>query len=316
MQAQIKSIMSFALRLGLSALLLGWLFSRIDFRHMLEAMRGADIGMLIVAGCVFISTTVLILWRWRLLMKALGLSVSRFDACRWFLIGQFCNLFLPSSVGGDVVKGLGLAGITGNKPKTFASIVLDRLSGFVGIVITAILASFFGGHLLDDRSVILSIVAMAVLSLVAAIIFFSQRIFTWICGLFSFWPSVKQGLLHLHDDFLLLRGQGLKAAESVLISVFAQLVLACTFYLTALAMHQQIDLLYFIIFSPIVCVATTLPSIGGLGIREVGWVYLLSKIGVHQGVALGLSLMNFAFMLIVGLLGGLFYVTTMSHRRV
>ncbi|MBI4310075.1 MAG: hypothetical protein HY591_07080, partial [Candidatus Omnitrophica bacterium] len=61
---------------------------------------------------------------------------------------------------------------------------------------------------------------------------------------------------------------------------------------------------------------TSLPSIGGLGVREFGWVYLLSKVGVPQGVALGLSLINFVFMVLVGLLGGLFYVLTLSLGRV
>ena len=40
-------------------------------------------------------------------------------------------------------------------------------------------------------------------------------------------------------------------------------------------LRKEEGLKYFIIFSPIVCVVSSLPSIGGLGFREIGWVYLL-----------------------------------------
>src|SRR5208283_4978520 len=99
--------------------------------------------------------------------------------------------------------------------------------------------------------------------------------------------------------------------EAIMISIAAQIVLAFEFYLTAKGMHQNISLVYFIIFSPIVCVVTSLPSIGGLGFREIGWVYLLPLVGVSKEMAGGLSLINSAFTIINGLLGGLFYVTTL-----
>ena len=313
---RIKTTLSFCGRLGLSVVLLVWLFSKIDLKHMVEALKGADFLWIFGAFIVFVFTIIIILWRWRLLMKTIGLKATRFEAVRWFFIGQFCNLFLPTSVGGDVVKGLGLAKEIGNKPKVFASIVLDRLSGFCGIVLTGLLAFSFGGSLVNDRMVVLAIIAMTAVSVTIAVIFFSGRIFTAICKIFTPLPKFKQGLLDLHDDLLLLRGQWLKGVESIALSMFAQVVLAFAFYLTAVGMHQDINIIYFIIFSPIVCVATSLPSIGGLGVRELGWVYLLSKIGVHEGVALGLSLVSFAFMVIIGIFGGILYVTTLSHRRV
>src|SRR5208283_1036964 len=104
--------------------------------------------------------------------------------------------------------------------------------------------------------------------------------------------------------------------EAIMISIAAQIVLAFEFYLTAKGMHQNISLVYFIIFSPIVCVVTSLPSIGGLGFREIGWVYLLPLVGVSRDMAGGISLINSAFTIINGLLCGLFYVTTLPAGRI
>ncbi len=303
------------MRFGLSGALLWWLFSRIDFKHTWEAVKGSDINYMMTAGVIFFAINFIILWRWRILMKALGLKTKRFSAMRWFFTGIFCNLFLPSSIGGDVVKGLGLAKEVGHKPKVFASIVLDRLVGFAGIVLVASIAFLFGHKIVQDMSVLLSIAVMAMVSVGFVAVLFSHRIFSRVCKAFAVWPKVKDSLMNLHYDIVLLKGKQKQAWETVGISILAQLILAVEFYLTAKGMHQDISLVYFIIFSPIVCVVTSLPSIGGLGVREIGWVYLLSKVGVHEGVALGLSLINFGFMIIVGLLGGLLYVTTLPSGR-
>ncbi len=316
MKEKMKNLGSLLLRFGLSGALLYWLFSRIDYKHTWEAIKGADVGYMVAAFLVFVAINFIILWRWSILMKAVGLKVNRVSAIRWFFIGLFCNLFLPSSVGGDVVKGLGLAKETGNKPKVFASIVLDRLSGFAGIAIIASIAFFFGRAIVNDKSIILAIIFISVISVLMAAVLFSHRIFSGACSVFARWPRLKDGLMNLHYDVVLLKGRQRQGWESIGISVAAQLILAFEFYLTAKGMHQDISLVYFIIFSPIVCVVTALPSIGGLGVREIGWVYLLSKVGVPQGVALGLSLINFGFMVLLGLLGGLLYVTTLPAGRV
>ena len=122
--------------------------------------------------------------------------------------------------------------------------------------------------------------------------------------------------MRLHYDIVLLKGKQKQGWESIIISIVAQIILAIEFYLTAKGMHQNIALVYFIIFSPIVCVVTSLPSIGGLGFREIGWVSLLSLVGVSKEMAGGLSLINSAFTIIAGLLGGLLYVTTLSSGRI
>lgn len=315
MKDKIKTLGMFFLRFGLSAILLIWLFSRIDYKHTWDAVKGADKGFLLAALAAFVVSSLIILWRWMILMKALGLKFKKLSAVRWFFIGMFCNLFLPSSVGGDVIKGLGLAKETGHKPKVFASILLDRLTGFVGIVLVAFVAFFFGREIIGDSSLMVSIVIMALVSLVLGVVLFSHRVFSLTCKVFKPWPKIKDALMSLHYDIVLLRGKYKPVAATILLSIASQIVYAYVFYLIALSLHQEVAFVYFIIFSPLVCVVTSLPSIGGLGVREMGWVYLLSKVGVHQGVALGLSLLNFVFMIIVGLVGGIWYVTSLSARR-
>ena len=45
-------------------------------------------------------------------------------------------------------------------------------------------------------------------------------------------------------------------------------------------------------------------------------MYFLAKVGVDKGAAAGLSLISFFFVIVVGLLGGIVYVSTSPARRV
>ncbi len=316
MSQRLKNILSFILPCFLSCALLAWLFVTIDYKDMWQAIKGSDMRYMSGAGIIFFLINFLIIWRWRVLMKAVGLKAKRMPSTRWFFIGLFWNLAPISTAGSDVIKGLGLAGETGHKPKVFASIVLDRLSGFAGIVILAAVAFSFGRGIIANKSVIIAIALMSIVSLGVVIVLFSHRIFSFACKAFAVWPRVKENLMRLHYDIVLLKGRQKKGWEAIIISIAAQVILAIEFYLSAKGMHQNIPLVYFIIFSPIVCVVTSLPSIGGLGFREISWVYLLPLVGVSKEMAGGLSLINSAFTIIAGLLGGLFYVTTLSSGRI
>jgi uncharacterized protein (TIRG00374 family) len=311
-----KEIISFVLPCFLSVALLVWLFITIDYQHMWQAIKGSDMRYMSSAGIIFFLINFLIVWRWRILMKAVGLKAKSLSSIRWYFIGLFFNLAPISSVGSDVIRGLGLAQEVGHKPKIFASIVLDRLSGFAGIVILAAVAFLFGHGIIANKLVILAIVIMSIVSGAFVVVLFSHRIFSFACKAFGAWPKVKDSLMRLHFDIVLLKGNQQRGWEAIFISIGAQIVLAIEFYLSAKGMHQNIPLVYFIIFSPIVCVVTSLPSIGGLGFREIGWVYLLPLVGVSRDMAGGISLVNSAFTIVNGLLCGLFYVSTLSAGRI
>ncbi|MBF0510979.1 MAG: flippase-like domain-containing protein [Candidatus Omnitrophica bacterium] len=316
MNQKLQNIVLTLLPYFLSVILLAWLFMTYDYRHMWTEVKGSDLRYMTAAGTIFFMINFLIIWRWRILMKAVGLKVKSLAAARWFFLGLFCNLAPISSVGSDVIRGLGLAQEVGHKPKIFASIVLDRLAGFAGIVILAAVAFLCGHGIIENKSVIIAIAVLTIVSSGFVTVLFSHRIFSFVCKAFAAWPKLTESLMKLHYDIVLLKGRQKKGWEAILISIFAQVVLAVEFYLSAKGMHQNIPLVYFIIFSPIVCVVTALPSIGGLGFREISWVYFLPLVGVSKEVAWGLSLINSSFTILAGLIGGLFYVATLSSRRI
>lgn len=305
-----KGLLENLLRFGLSAALLTYLYFQIDVDKTVAVVKTADLRFIFYALLVFFFIHFLLLLRWFVYVRALNLGISLGVLFRYFLIGLFGNLFLPSAIGGDVIKILGLCRESPHKPKVVASVLLDRLSGFAGMVVVATVAFVLGHKLMNDRSVFLSILVMAFTSSGIGVVLFNQTAYSFCCQVFSRFPKFKESLMRMHYDIALLKDRLYAIYQAVGISALSQITLAVTFFLISKALHQDVALFYFIIFVPLVCVASTVPSIGGLGVREAGTAYLLSKVGVASGVAVSISLINFTFMVLVGLLGGIYYSLT------
>lgn len=316
MTAKIKGLVSFVLRFGFSGLLLWWLFSKIDTQKTVQVLKNADPLFIVLTIIVFFINNCLLVWRWLVFIGALDLKVKPSEAVRYYLIGLFGNLFLPSAVGGDIIKAVGLCKNSDQKPRVVASILLDRLSGFAGLVLLAVFTYCAGYGLINDPGLIKFIVILAIGPVTMAFILFNEKIFPFGCRVFGFWPKLKDALITMHDDIQLLKGRKKDGFFAIFLSVLGQSVFSICFFLIAKALHQDVSFIYFLIFVPMICVLSSLPSIGGLGVREVGAVYLFSRIGIDEGVSVSISLMVFLLMVLIGLIGGLYYVTTIPSGRV
>lgn len=305
-----KNLLNFLARAVFSIALLLYLYSKIDMTRTVEVLKTADLRDILYAFVAFNVINVILLIRWTVFIKALGLNAPLASIARYFLIGLFGNLFLPSAIGGDLIKVIGLCRYSPQKAKVVASVLLDRLSGFGGMVLVAFVAFIFGHRLIRDLSLLVSILTMAVVSTGLAVVLLNEKLYSWCSNAFSLFPKIKNKLMEIHYDAALLKDRRSAIYQAIGLSCCSQFSLAITFFLLGKALHQDVALIYFLVFVPLICVASSMPSIGGLGVREAGAAYLLAKVGVASGVAVSLSLMTFLFMVLTGLFGGLIFVTT------
>lgn len=310
-----KTILSFILRFGLSAILLIWLYKKIDFQQTAEVLKTADVTLIFYGFLVFMLINLILLVRWIIYIKALKLGVPVSSIAKYFFVGLFGNLFLPSAIGGDLIKTLGLCMYTPEKAKVVASVLLDRLSGFAGMAVVAIVSFAFGHSLIKDLSLLTPIVIMAAASVLIGVVLFNEKIYSFCCRIFSRLPKVQKGLMQMHYDIALLKGRQYALYQAVFLSCAAQILGAVVFFYVAKALNQDIKLIYLIIFMPLICVAASMPSIGGLGVREAGVVYLFGKVGIDSGISLSISLINFLFMVVIGLFGGLMYAVMKIPKK-
>ncbi len=303
-------------KLSFSGALLAYLFHKMDFEKTLETLKKADLNYILLAAFFFLIVNVILLIRWSFFLKALNLQVSFLTAARCLFIGLFFNLFFPTSTGGDVMKIWFLFKNTEEKGKAVASVVADRLWGFLSIVLIGTVAYLAGHHLFQDQILLLAILILATVSFSAAFVLFHEKSYTFCCRIFSPFPKLKENLIRFHHTIALLKNKKWDLLIPVAYSCLGQIFFAFTFYFIAKALHQDINIVYFLIFVPLICVVSSLPSIAGLGFRDFGAAYLFAKVGMATGTAVSMTLINFVFMLAIGLVGGVIYVFALSPRRI
>ncbi len=313
-----KKILSVLIRISISIVLLFFLFREVDKKSTLEILRHCDIYLLLLAFCVLFTSTILCLFRWEMLLKATKILLPLNRVIMSFSGGIFFNLFLPSTIGGDVVRSIDLSTHTKKPKEVLATVLLDRLSGYVGLVVISFLSVFLGRRLIQDKSILVAVAVIALILIAALLVLFNNFIYSKI-NLFLHTPNagrIRELIKGLHKEIYYFRDKKRVLANNLILSLLIQALLPLAFYITALSLGVKINIMYFLIFIPVVNAITMLPiSIGGLGVRENIIVIFFTGVGMSHNLALAMSLLNSFFVFIFGLIGGLIYVLTLHHRR-
>ena len=74
-------------------------------------------------------------------MRAQGTPVPLGALLQYTFVGVFFNNFLPANVGGDVMRGYGLARYTDQGAEAAVSVVVDRVVGLMAFMISAAVAA-------------------------------------------------------------------------------------------------------------------------------------------------------------------------------
>jgi len=126
-----------AFKLTVSVILLWILFSRIDVEKLWAGTRSASVSWLVVALIIYAITVVVSVWRWRLLLDAQDVHVETNRLAGSYLVALFFNNFLPSNIGGDVIRIRDTALQAGSKTLATAVVLVDRGLGLMGLVLVA-----------------------------------------------------------------------------------------------------------------------------------------------------------------------------------
>lgn len=313
-----KRILIIILRISISVALLIFLFRQVDKKGFLEILKTADILLLWLAFLIVIVVYVIALYRWEMLLKGLKVHLSLRRILSSYCGGIFFNLFLPSTIGGDLVRSFDLASHSQKPKEVIASVLLDRLSGYVGMVGVAILAWLIGFNIVKDKTVITIILILAaLLGFILAVLFNNflySKVNNWLHSPRG--NKLRIALKDLHQEIYYFRHHKKIIVNNLLFSLIIQILCPLVFYFTAKALGANTKLLYFFIFIPIISAITMLPiSIGGLGLRDATTIFFFAKVGLPKDLSLAMSLINFAFVIIIGFLGGILYVLTLHTRR-
>ena len=314
-----KTWLGMGLRLLVSAALLIWLVK--NFQGGLARLEEVHLRRLAPAVLVFIVSTILGALQWGLLLRQAGIELSLRRLARLYWIGLFFNNFLPSNVGGDLVKVADVSLSTGEVARAVAGTVLDRLFGLTALAGLGLIAAVvLGGSHPAGLSVFwLILVTLGLLILVSALL--SARLGRFVVRLLR---PLKVGRLGERAASLWTEFEKFRNSPLFLVSIFSlaltvQALRVLTHIMVALALDIPMDLelvlgLYVLI--PVLGVAIVLPvSFNGLGLREFIATRLLPAIGIAAPEAFALQITTYLVQVGVSALGGLFFAGRLLWGR-
>ena len=310
-----KPILILVLKLLVSVGLLGFLLARIHIERFLQTFASAKFSYIAIALLVYLMTQGVSAMRWTALARPLGVNTPFRDMVRYYLIGMFFNLFAPGTVGGDVSRVYYLvrdenARVQGRSVPTMnaaMSVLMDRAIGMIVLVWLGAAGLLLFPYYAVPHS---ARVATFVLSLGLLTGVLITPVVRWLL------PSdTHQFIVKLRLAFSAYRRHWRALVSAAIFSLVIHLVQAWMHVVMGLALDLNVPFSFALIVYPLVGTFSAIPiSLNGLGLREGGYVVLLSVIGIgtEKGIAFGILL--FLVVACDSLIGGIIYLLQQGAR--
>lgn len=282
---------------------------RNKFIHTLADVR---IGYLLLSIFVVFLINLSSSIKWYMLLLTRKIKVGLWRLYAYYNIGRFFNLIFPTSFGGDVVRIMQVGKYTGEKETVAASVVVERFTGMLTMVLFAAIAIFLNIEFVHKTWLTLTMLAgILAISLLAWLIFHpgSMALFQKIFGkklsiidkIFGKIEKIREPIFKFKNDKKAIRW-------AMINSVIFQLLAVFNVWTSALAFSNELTFINALIVVPVILFIMNIPfSIGGIGLMEFAFVFTLPLFGVSDALALSTALLIRAKIILDSLIGGIIY---------
>ncbi|MFW5820012.1 MAG: lysylphosphatidylglycerol synthase transmembrane domain-containing protein [Bacteroidota bacterium] len=264
MKVKITKSVKTAIKIVLSLGALFFVFTKIEFQEVLAIYKNSEVIFLFIAIILFAASKFIAAIRLNHFFRAIDIFLDEVYNLKLYLLGMFYNLFLPGGIGGDGYKIYWL-----NKrhkiktQKIFWAVFHDRLNGVLALFCLAVLLSLF----INIR------VSLPYKSWIWILIPFSIIIFYGI---------IRRFFPHFRTTYL----------KATSYSFFVQIIQAICAYVIFLAIGGSKDLTGYLFIFLVSSIVAMLPiTIGGIGSREITFLYGSKLMGLDEHLSIAMSLM-------------------------
>lgn len=276
--AKLKAHFKRLLKISITLWALYYVFSHIDIDTLLDILKTSDPGYLVLAFLAFNASKIISAIRLNRYFRALGILLTERNNLRLYYLGMFYNLFLPGGISGDGYKIYLLAKRHNSSyKKLFQATLLDRISGLSALLFLAgilFVFSSFSGLLAP----LPYLAILGVITIIPVIYLMTKKFFADYVTIFGTTTLLA---------FIVQLLQLLSAAS--IVWALPETTASMTDYLTLFLISSVVAVL------PI--------SIGGIGVRELTFLYGFSLIGGDTTTAVTFSLIFFTITALSSLLG-------------
>jgi len=278
---KIKTYLKTALKLSISIILLYFVLRKTDLASIGVLLKNGNVYLLLASCLFFILSKIMSSFRLNIFFRAVDIRISSQDNLRLYWLGMFYNLFLPGGIGGDAYKAYFLnRNLNSPVKKSVTAILFDRISGLMALFVLCFIFFFFIKY---NRPVIFYALPAGALMLILFYIIV-RKWFTYFYPVINITNLQSLGvqLLQVISAWLILRAIG---GESLIIP-----------YLFVFLVSSAVAVLPF--------------TIGGIGAREITFMYASGLLGLDLSLSIALSLMFFTITALVSLSGAWYLIKT------
>ncbi|MFA6944432.1 MAG: lysylphosphatidylglycerol synthase transmembrane domain-containing protein [Pedobacter sp.] len=275
---KIWNLAKILLKISITGLSLYLVSKKVEFNDLKDAFNKSNPMFLFLAFIAFVISQIISSSRLNTFFKGIGLKISETYNFKIYLLGMFYNLFLPGGIGGDGYKIFLLRKkfeIKGRR--LFQAIFFDRLSGLwaLGLIISALV--IFIPYLGIPNWVPVLIVAI---------------------GTVAYYALMKRFFRDYSHQFLLSHLKALMVQSMQVISVILLLY--------ALNFEGKFSpYLFMFLISSLVAIFPF--TVGGLGARELVFVYGAQYFHMDQHLAVIISLLFYCISALLSF-SGIYFV--------
>lgn len=240
----VKSLLKLLLKIVVTAVCLWYVSRKIDWVKSFSLIQQSNWWWLFLAVVLFMASKVVSAFRLNIYFRNIDVILPERKNLQLYWLGMFYNLFLPGGIGGDAYKVI-LLNRTYQYPakQLTAAVLLDRISGVAGL---GILAVFYYFLVFNGANFSLLFLLLLLPGLFTYYFIVKKFFPSFIKG---FWPTLWLGL-----------------------AVQALQVLCAYAIMQALKIEQH-ETVYILLFLLSSIVAILPLTIGGLGAREVVFLW-------------------------------------------
>jgi uncharacterized membrane protein YbhN (UPF0104 family) len=309
----LKAVVSLALLIVLCA--------RVDSSRLWDLARGASPSWLALALGLYLLMVLVSAWRWGLLLRAQHVHISNRRLTSSFLVATFFNNFLPSNIGGDVIRIADTAPAAGSKTLATTVVLTDRGLGLMGLVLIAAMGASADSRLAAEHVGVHASVLWAGFGL-ATIVATPALLVP------SGFMRLLQPLRVIHPEWVDERLGRMTAAlgrfretPGALAGCFAgavlvQAIIVAFYVAVAHSMSIPIGVTELAVIIPISLIVQMLPvSMNGFGVREATFGFYFARLGLPLESALLVSFVGAAVIMLFSLSGGIVYLVRIHRGR-
>ena len=301
------------LKVAVSLGLIAYLFMRMDLSQLGETLRLANYVYLLPAGVLYVAAMTNAAFKWYVLLRAQGIRVPFRAILGYTYIGFFFNNFLPANVGGDVMRGYGLARYTERTAEAAISVIVDRIVGLVAFMVSAV-GSAAVAILVLQRNELEGVETAAVVSLIVVAggfgIILSRRVRVLLARAFQWKPLQPLSPLYgrVSEAIGAYRYRYGALAAAFGLSLLTLVLTNFTDYLLAQSLGGGMPLIYIFVFNPIIAFVLLVPiSIGGLGVTQAIYPFFYGLVHVPANLAFAVALLKQLIIYATSLPGGVLW---------